>query len=358
MGADGAKGIRTIKENAGMVLAQEPLTAKFDAMPRSAIATGLVDFVAPAGKLPERIASIFKHSPLLALNNSLLGESSASALEKIITLLRMQTGHDFSQYKRNTLYRRVERRMGIHRIRRIGAYVRFVHENPKELDILVNELLIGVTGFFHDPVAWDRLKLRLAEMIAAPSPVSGRILRAWVAGCSTGEEAYSLAIVFREVLEMVKPHGSLSLQIFATDMQKDAIDKAREGMYGAGIADVVSAGRLARYFVKDDNRYRVGKDLREMIVFAPQNVIMDPPFARLDVVVCRNLLIYLTSERSWQAYCRSHRVCYIRKFMMMRAKSCGRWCFQKRRSRLTAANLTSFVSCRTGLSTMLSTDWR
>ena len=185
--------------------------------------------------------------------------------------------------------------MGLHQIDRIAAYVRFLQENPQETELLFKELLIGVTSFFRDPAAWEQLKKEVIPALLKRRPAGGA-LRAWTPGCSTGEEAYSLAIVFKEALEQVKPAGNVSLQIFATDLDKDAIDKARAGVYPANITADVSPERLRRFFIQEERGYRVGKEIREMVVFAPQNVIMDPPFTKLDILVCRNLLIYLTPE--------------------------------------------------------------
>ena len=224
-----------------------------------------------------------------------LEEKDQSALEKVLILLRAKTGHDFSLYKKNTVYRRIERRMGIHQIDRIAAYVRYLQENPQEVELLFKELLIGVTSFFRDPAAWEQLQGEAIPALLAGRPAGG-VLRAWSAGCSTGEEAYSLAIVFKEALEQVKPTENFTLQIFATDLDRDAIDKARQGFYPANIAADVSPERLHRFFIKEENGYRVGKEIREMVTFATQNVIMDPPFTKLDILICRNLLIYLTPE--------------------------------------------------------------
>ncbi len=225
----------------------------------------------------------------------LLESKSQSALEKVFILLRTQTGHDFSLYKKSTVYRRIERRMGLHQIDRIAAYVRFLQENPQETELLFKELLIGVTSFFRDPEIWEQLKGKVIPELLTAHPTGG-IFRAWITGCSTGEEAYSLAIIFKETLEEVKPAGNFSLQIFATDLDKDAIDKARAGIYPANIAADVSPARLRRFFVQEEPGLRVGKEIREMVIFASQNLIMDPPFTKLDFLVCRNLLIYLTPE--------------------------------------------------------------
>ena len=294
MGSDGSIGVRAIKEKAGMVLVQDPASAKFDSMPRSAIDAVLVDIIAPANELPEKlITAIRMPLPSRATRQEL--EKDTSALEKIIILLRIQTGNDFSQYKRNTLYRRIERRMGIHQIDKIGSYVRYLQENPAEGEILFKELLIGVTGFFRDSAVWEQLKETVIPALAAKLP-QGYVIRAWIPGCSTGEEAYSLAIVFKEAIEKSGIDKNLTLQIFATDLDGAAIEKARKGSYPANIISDVSSARLARFFVKADDHYRVNAQIREMVVFAPQNVIKDPPFTKLDILSCRNLLIYMDAD--------------------------------------------------------------
>jgi len=294
MGSDGTLGLRAIKEKAGVVLVQDPATAKFNAMPRSAIEAGLADFVARAEELPGKIMAYRQHLPRLDKPELPLEEKARSWMEKITILLRSHTGHDFTQYRRSTLYRRVERRMGIHQVTEIGAYVRYLQENPQELGILFKELLIGVTSFFRDAAAWEQLAKQLPALLAGRP--AGSSLRAWVAGCSTGEEAYSLAMAFSEAQTQAKSANNLSLQIYATDLDRDAIDKARQGLFPENIAADVSAARLTRFFVKEGDGYRVKKEIRAMVVFAPQNLIMDPPFTKLDILCCRNLLIYLTTE--------------------------------------------------------------
>ena len=295
MGSDGTIGLRAIKEKAGVTLAQEPASAKFDSMPRSAIDAGLADLVAPAEDLPGKIIDYVRHAHVIDRTELPLEDKDQSALEKVLILLRARTGHDFSLYKKNTVYRRIERRMGIHQINRIATYVRYLQENPQEVELLFKELLIGVTSFFRDPAAWEQLQGEAMPALLAGRPAGG-VLRAWSAGCSTGEEAYSLAMAFKEALEQVKPRKNFKLQIFATDLDRDAIDKARQGLYPANIAADVSPERLRRFFAREENGYRVGKDIREMVTFAVQNVIMDPPFTKLDCLICRNLLIYLTPE--------------------------------------------------------------
>jgi len=294
MGSDGSIGLRTIKEKNGIVMVQDPSDAKFDSMPRNAIDSVLVDIVAPAKELPSKLIEFLKHIP--AIRSDLEAEiKDKSSLEKIIILLRNSTGNDFSLYKKNTLYRRIERRMSVHKIDKIVSYVHFLQGNPKEVEILFKELLIGVTNFFRDPAVWEKLKESvLPNIISNLQPDT--ILRAWIPGCSTGEEAYSLAIVFKEVVEKIHRPGGASLQIFATDIDADAIESARRGLFPANIIADVSADRLSRYFVLSEDGYRVKTEIREMIVFAQHNVILHPPFTKLDILSCRNLLIYMDAE--------------------------------------------------------------
>ena len=295
MGSDGTLGLRAIKERAGVVLVQEPATAKFDAMPRSAIDAGLADITAPADELPAKILAFLNRVPLIPQPEAGIEDKAQNVLEKVIILLRAHTGHDFSLYKKTTLYRRIERRMGIHQIGKMSSYLRYLQENSQELDLLFKELLIGVTNFFRDPDAWEQLRDHvLPGLLTNRSP--GQALRAWVPGCSTGEEAYSLAIIFKEAAEKIQPKGGFILQIFATDLDQDAISKARQGFFDNNIAADVPDERLKRFFIKEDRGYRVCKEIREMVIFAPQNLVMDPPFTKLDILCCRNLLIYLTAE--------------------------------------------------------------
>jgi chemotaxis methyl-accepting protein methylase/PAS domain-containing protein len=291
MGSDGTLGLKAIKEKAGMVLVQDPASAKFDGMPSSAIHTGLADIVATAETLPTRLLAAWRHYRPHSLDLE-SDSASQSGLDKVVIQLRARTGHDFSQYKKSTVYRRIERRMGLHQIDRIATYARFLQENPAEVDLLFKELLIGVTNFFRDPTCWAYLLEHALPELLAKYP-NGRTLRAWVPACSTGEEAYSLAIVFREALEKLAPKGRFTLQVFATDLDQDAIDRARQALYPANIAVDVSPERLERFFVNEQGNYRVSKEIREMVIFAPQNVLSDPPFTKLDILTCRNLLIYL-----------------------------------------------------------------
>jgi two-component system CheB/CheR fusion protein len=295
MGSDGSAGMRAIKENAGLTLAQAPDEAAFGAMPRSAIEAGVVDIIAPASELPARILTSLRHDTQSESGIDATDGQLQSGLEKALILMRTRSGQDFSLYKKSTLYRRIERRMGIHQFDRIAGYVRFLQENPQELDLLFKEFLIGVTRFFRDPAAWEQLRDTAFPLLFERRPAGG-LLRAWVPGCSTGEEAYSLAITFEEALEKFRPAARFTLQIFATDLDDDAIDAARQAQFPPNIAADVSSERLARHFVTTDNGYQAVKAIREMIVFAPQNLIQDPPFTKLDLLLCRNLLIYFGTE--------------------------------------------------------------
>jgi two-component system CheB/CheR fusion protein len=291
MGSDGSIGLRAIKEKNGIVMVQDPVTAKYDSMPRNAIDSVLADIVAPANLLSAKLIQFLQHIPIVrsGLDTEIKDQSS---LEKIIILLRTHTGNDFSLYKKNTVYRRIERRMSVHKIDKISAYVHFLQENPKEANILFKELMIGVTNFFRDPVVWEKLKTTVIPDYIVKLP-EGSILRAWVPGCSTGEEAYSLAIVFKEAIEKINPPGRFSLQVFATDLDNDAVEIARKGIFPSNIAADVTPDRLNRFFSATDDGYRVNTEIREMIVFAHHNIIMHPPFTKIDILSCRNLLIYM-----------------------------------------------------------------
>ena len=300
MGSDGVFGLRAVKEKGGLTLVQEPATAGADSMPRSAIEAGVADIVSPPESLAGRIAGFLRH-PLHELQQEPTQTAEIlTALDRIVILLRDRSGNDFSLYKTNTLYRRIERRMAVHQIADLDGYVRYLRSNPQELDLLFKELLIGVTRFFRDPAVWESLRGEAIPSLLARHPYGGA-LRAWVPGCSTGEEAYSLAIVFRETMEQLKPEARFTLQIYATDLDHDAVNQARRGCYADNIAADVSPERLARNFLPEEGGgFRIAKAIREMVVFAPQNIISDPPFTKLDLISCRNLLIYLGPQAQRQ----------------------------------------------------------
>jgi two-component system CheB/CheR fusion protein len=292
MASDGTAGLRTVKGEMGLVMVQEPGSAKYDGMPNSAIKTGLVDYILPPEEMPDQLMQYVARFPNRVLpEKTFVDGKSPDALQKVFILLRSHTGHDFSQYKANTICRRVERRMQISQLDDLPAYTRLLQDSPAEIDRLFKELLIGVTHFFRDPESFERLKTAVSEMVRN-KPDNGQI-RMWVPGCSTGEEAYSLAIIVRECMDEAKKN--LTVQIFATDIDSQSIDKARTGSY-SGIDGSVSKERLSRFFVIEDNSFRIRKEIREMLVFAPHSVIKDPPFTRLDLIACRNLLIYFNAE--------------------------------------------------------------
>ncbi|WP_052257208.1 chemotaxis protein CheB [Flavobacterium sp. AED] len=294
MGSDGSDGLKVIKENNGFVLVQEPASAKFDSMPRNAIEAVIPDIVAPAEELPAKLIALLKYFPKINTDSEVYVKSKSS-IDKIIILLREQSGHDFSMYKKNTLMRRIERRKAIHQIDTIQTYVRFLQENPKEVELLFKELLIGVTSFFRDTAVWEKLKEEIIPNLLKEIP-NGYTIRAWVPACSTGEEAYSLAIIFEEVIEKIGRHKNIKLQIFATDLDIVAIEKARKGFFLSDIEKEVSPERINNFFYIEKSGYRVNTSIREMIVFAPHDVIKDPPFTKLDLLTCRNMLIYMEPQ--------------------------------------------------------------
>lgn len=291
MGSDGSEGIKEIKKNKGLVLVQDPTNAKSASMPQSAIAKVNPNCVAPADKLPVKLMVLLQSKPI-ANDEERMTLKERQNLDTIIVLLREQTGHDFTLYKKSTLIRRVERRKGIHQIDKIQNYVRFLKENPKEVELLFKELLIGVTNFFRDTLVWEKLKNQVVPDVINQLP-DGYTLRAWIPACSTGEEAYSLAIIFKEVIDTLAPTRNITLQIFATDLDTDAIDKARKGIFSDYIVGDVSLDRLRKYFIQEEEGYRISTSVREMVVFAPHNVTKDPPFTRLNFLFCRNMLIYM-----------------------------------------------------------------
>lgn len=293
-GSDGTLGLREVKGEGGLVMVQAPETTEYDGMPRSAIATGMVDKVLPPGEMPAQLLAYVRHAfdPARKPAPPALHES---ALQKICVLLRAQTGHDFSQYKQTTLVRRMERRMALQQITNPEAYVAFARANAHEVDALFRDLLIGVTHFFRDPEAFQALETSVVPQLLAAKHAQ-QTLRVWVPACSTGEEAYSIAILFYE--RMVEAKQALKLQVFATDIDRQAIEQARSGVYPASIAASITEERLARWFTHDAQRgtYRIQKHIRDLLVFSEQDVIRDPPFSKLDLVSCRNLLIYLSNE--------------------------------------------------------------
>ena len=293
-GSDGAIGVRAVKESGGVVMAQEPADAGFPSMPNSAIETGVVDFVAPVSRLVEHVTQVAKSKEAVL---SLDMDQASVDLRRIVAFLRARTGHDFSGYKRATIMRRVTRRMQIKHCETFEDYADYLKAEPEEASELLSDLLITVTHFFRDPAAFDALQERAIRPLLDDLDLDSEDnIRAWVVGCATGEEAYSLAILLHEEALRRKIHPQV--QIFASDLDQQALATAREGRYLKSIATDVSPERLARFFVDEGSHYRVRKEIRDSVLFASHSVIKDPPFMRLDLVSCRNLMIYL--ERGLQ----------------------------------------------------------
>jgi len=285
MGSDGTFGLGAIKENGGICLVQSPETAKFDGMPRSAIDARVVDAALAPEALAAELASIRQHPYLRP------GPRPPSAgMHKLYVLLRDAFGHDLSGYKENTIERRIERRMAVQKVAKLDDYLRLVQARPEELTALYRDLLINVTSFFRDAAAFDLLETKILPRIVSRK-TSGEPIRVWVPACSTGEEAYSIAMCLLEV--MGASASDVPVQIFGTDIDVDAIDRARRGSYPANIEADVSPERLARFFVSVERGYQVGRRVRDLVVFSMQDVTKDAPFSRMDLVSCRNLLIYL-----------------------------------------------------------------
>ncbi len=299
-GSDGTLGVRAIKGGGGMVMAQHPASCEFDGMPRSTLATGLVDFELAPAEMPAQLLAYVAHAfgkpPLPGADSARAHvPQTENALKKIFVLVRARTGHDFSQYKPSTIFRRIERRMAVHQIEQIEGYVKYLQQTPVEVDALFHDFLIGVTNFFRDPDAFAVLAAQVIPKLFEDKP-PGSVIRVWVPGCSTGEEAYSIAILLQEQLAVLR--SPVKLQVFASDVDSRAISTARTALYPASIATDVTPERLARFFTlePDGNAYRVNKGLRDMLVFSEHNVIKNPPFSKLDLVSCRNLLIYMDTD--------------------------------------------------------------
>jgi two-component system CheB/CheR fusion protein len=291
-GTDGTLGLRAIKAELGTVFVQDPESARYDGMPRSAVASGLADFVLPAEQMPEQLIQFVQHSTINGAKISAVVEEEKEPLNQIFAIMRTRTGHDFARYKQTTMRRRLERRMSVNQIHDIADYARLLKDNEMEIKALLKDILISVTSFFRDPEAFHSLKEKLKELVTKKA--QDDVLRVWVAGCATGEEAYSVAMIVSECLDELEKH--LQVQMYATDIDTDALSVARMGAYPTNIAANVTPERLRRFFVKQDSLYRVKKEIRELVVFAPQNFIKDPPFSKMDLVCCRNLLIYLESD--------------------------------------------------------------
>jgi two-component system CheB/CheR fusion protein len=292
MGSDGSAGLRAIKAQGGLAVVQLPETAQFDAMPRSAMATGHVDLVAAPADMPARLLGLIGKPPLAPPPSAEQEKAPSDTLNTILSLLRAHTQHDLTLYKSNTLVRRVARRVAVHNLGSMEAYADFLRSNPLELDLLFKEMLIGVTTFFRDADVWQDLQDKVLPVLMQHPAGDTGPLRAWVAGCSTGEEAYSLAMAYSEALDTLPAAGRRPLQIFATDLNADAISSARSGRFASTIAKDMTPQRLSRFFSERPGGYQIDKRIRDMVLFAQHDMLTDPPFTRLDILSCRNLLIY------------------------------------------------------------------
>lgn len=288
-GSDGTNGIKAIKEHGGFVLVQEPKSAKFDGMPRSVISTGLADLVLPPKKLAEEILNFSNVPSITPLPETTHIFSDEETLAHIYMTLKKASGIDFTHYKRNTVLRRIERRMAVSHCPTLTSFAKLVDNSLNETNLLIKDILFGVTRFFRDSEFFEKLKYGAIYNIIEHSDETVPI-RIWSAGCSTGEEAYSLAILFREVLEETRLKRDI--KIFATDVDAGAIETAGKGTFPESIVDDVSAERLAKYFKKVNDQYQISKDIRKLIIFATHNMLSDPPFGKLDLICCRNVLIY------------------------------------------------------------------
>jgi len=287
-GSDGTRGVRAIKENGGMIMVQEPESARFDGMPKSAIGTGLADFTLAPGEMPEQLLSFVLHPYATKVDPSHGILSDEDGLARIFALLRESSKVDFTQYKPNTMIRRIERRMSINQMQDLNDYVQHMEHNPGEVTTLYRELLIGVTNFFRDPETFDELREKYLPSLLRQT--KGRELRMWTAGCSTGEEAYTLAIICREAIEALGE--ARDVRIFATDVDREAVEQASSGLYTESIGADLPPRLFNKYFYRQGDMLHIARNIREMVVFAQHNVIKDPPFTNIDLVSCRNLLIY------------------------------------------------------------------
>ena len=296
-GSDGALGMKAIRENGGLTIAQDPAEAEYDGMPRAAIATGLVDYVLPIAQMPRRHRQLYANAPR---SWQYRAEDDATTVEaerqigQILSRLRAHTGRDFSQYKRSTVVRRIERRMQINQIETLGQYEQLLARTPSEGSSLADDMLITVTNFFRDPEVFQGgSRSEIVPTLFAGKSADEEV-RVWIVGCATGEEAYSFAMLLLE--HAAASANAPRIQVFASDLHEESLAKAREGYFSGDVAVDVGPERLARFFIQHDGGYQVRQQLRDAIVFTPHNLLGDPPFSKIDFISCRNLLIYLRRE--------------------------------------------------------------
>lgn len=289
-GTDGTRGVEAIKKNGGLVIVQDPVTADFDGMPTSAIATGMVDLILAPEMIPEELVEYLRESPYLK-SLERFTKDDETYINEIITLVRSATGHDFSLYKKPTINRRLAKNMAERGFDKIKDYYKFLVDNPQEATELGKEFLINVTRFFRDPDAFEELKAKVIPAIFSNKKPHD-VIKVWVVACSSGEEPYTLAMLFQEYMDNIRNHD-FNIKIFATDIDKDSLQTASLGIYPESISKDISQERLHRFFIKEGNYYKVIPSLRKMVVFAYHDIIKDPPFSKLDLISCRNMLIYM-----------------------------------------------------------------
>ncbi len=295
-GSDGTAGLRRIRERGGLTIVQSPDEAEYDAMPRSAVAAGVVDLILPLDQIFDHILQFHRTAPRLEVSEDrpTPAEKADGTLRKILVLVNRHTGHDFNDYKRSTILRRIRRRMQLHRVQHLGDYLQILQGQEQEVGLLFEDLLITVTEFFRDPEVFEHLETQVIPQLFKDKGPEDRV-RVWSAGCATGEEAFSLAMLLleEEARRKIKPK---QVQVFASDLCETALKKAREGVYPDSIEADVSPQRLSRFFDKENGSYRIRKNVRERIIFAKHNILQDPPFSHVQLISCRNLLIYLQRE--------------------------------------------------------------
>lgn len=289
-GTDGSVGIKEVKEVGGLILVQHPDDAEYDSMPRAAVTTGLADVVLPANQLAAKLVDFVKHRPMLPHDGGQLTELEMEILQRILAQVHARTGHDFSQYKRSTILRRVERRMQLNGFSTLEAYPAYLRDNAAESQSVFNDILIGVTNFFRDRGSWETLERKvIPQLFTRKLDEDG--IRVWTIGCATGEEAYTLAILLFEDAGRQDHHTRI--QVLASDLDERSIAHPREGLYPAAIEADVSLERLEKFFIREGEYYRVRRELRDAVLFTSHNVLRNPPFSRQDLIACCNVLIYL-----------------------------------------------------------------
>jgi two-component system CheB/CheR fusion protein len=289
-GTDGTRGLEAIKNKGGFIAVQEPITAAFDGMPNSAIATGKADMIVSPERMGDELLEFLNEPPEIKAFHA-RSQKDELLLRDLLLLIKNRTGHDFGYYKRPTICRRLAKRLSELGIPEIRTYLAHIERHPEELSVISKDFLINVSGFFRDKEAFDIVATRVIPTIVK-NKVDDDTIKAWCVACSTGEEAYSLAILFKEALERSN-RKNLIVKIFATDIDRDALEIASRGFYPKTISQDIPANRLARYFLPEENGYRIHPDIRKMVVFSYHDILKDPPFGRMDLVSCRNMLIYI-----------------------------------------------------------------